>query len=158
MSIPSWLVSQDLEANQEILNKALKMSIVVRLILPDNEQETAWEQSGEQITLPGRPVTLKLENKVLRIYGLFTPYILKGNDLFLLAQGQVWIFNTNGKELRYFSYVKSLPVVAGEKVFFFPLGRSSGSQGSDFYTIEIEIQINALLNNIEEGTAQEDGK
>jgi hypothetical protein len=158
LSFCAALPSQDMESNPEILNKALKVNLVVRIYLPGNEKTTAWEQKGEKITLPGKPVHLKLDGKVIKVYGLFTPYILKENELYLLAQGQVWLFDEEGKQLRYLSYFKSLPAVLGEKIIFLPLGLAMKSQNSNYYTIEIEIQIFPLTDKSDKGTASGDGR
>jgi hypothetical protein len=131
------------EALQELLSKALTVTVSARVLPPDAQEETpVWNAESTKLTLPGRSVKVRLEGDNVRIYLVCTPYLQDDGEVLLLAQGQVWFTEPEDKENRYFSTFYSIPVSFGEKVLFFPLGLSDTDvQQKDHFNIELEIKI-----------------
>ncbi|OHD70790.1 MAG: hypothetical protein A2V99_00055, partial [Spirochaetes bacterium RBG_16_67_19] len=105
---------------QNLIDRALQLNITAKVLPPG--ATPVWNSAGSQVTLPGRSVALRLVGEKLHIDVVFTPYQDANGELLLVAQGQVWM--AGAQETRYFTTFKSVPVNAGEKVLFFPLGLS----------------------------------
>jgi hypothetical protein len=131
------------EALQELLSKALTVTVSARVLPPDAQEENpVWNAESTKLTLPGRSVKVRLDGDNVRIYLICTPYLQDDGEVLLLAQGQVWFTEAQEKENRYFSTFYSIPVSFGEKVLFFPLGLSkTDTQQKNFFNIELEIKI-----------------
>jgi hypothetical protein len=131
------------EALQELLSKALTVTVSARVLPPDAQEEApVWNAESTKLTLPGRSIKVRLDGDNVRIYLTCTPYLQDNGEVLLLAQGQVWFTEPQDKENRYFSTFYSIPVTFGEKVLFFPLGLSNAdAQQKDFFNIEVEIKI-----------------
>jgi hypothetical protein len=59
------------------------------------------------------------------------------------------------QETRYFTTLKSVPVNAGEKVLFFPLGLSPHVAQGDTFTLQIEVEIYPYRKLLEKQKASE---
>jgi hypothetical protein len=131
------------EALQELLSKALTVTVSARVLPPDAQEETTvWNAESTKLTLPGRSIKVRLDGENVRIYLICTPYLQDDGEVLLLAQGQVWFTEPQDKENRYFSTFYSIPVSFGEKVLFFPLGLSDAdAQEKNHFNIELEIKI-----------------
>lgn len=142
-SVPAEEKEMDLkEALRALLANALEVHVSAR-VLPADEKPI-WNVESTKLTLPGRPIKVRLDGDNLRIYLICTPYVKDSGEVLLLAQGQVWLSQPPEKEVKYFNTFYSIPVTFGEKVLFFPLGLSSGEPGGgqdDFFNIELEIKI-----------------
>jgi hypothetical protein len=138
---------QDVEADakdalKELLSKALAITISARMLPLDAQEETpAWNAQSTRLTIPGRPIRVRLDGENLRIFLVCTPYLQEGGEVLLLAQGQVWLTESTEKEARCYSSFYSIPVSYGEKVLYFPLGVAGQSQQNGFFNIELEIKI-----------------
>jgi hypothetical protein len=134
------------EALQELLSKALTVTVSARILPPDAPDARAdtpvWNAESTKLTIPGRSIKVRLDGDNVRIYLVCTPYLQDNGEVLLLAQGQVWFTEPQDKENRYVSTFYSIPVSYGEKVLFFPLG-VSGSQEAQkqHFNIELEIKI-----------------
>ena len=131
------------EELQELLSKALSVTISARMLPPDAEVEApSWAAESTKLTIPGQPIRVRLEGENVRIFLVCTPYLRDGGEVLLLAQGQVWLSEPPEKEARYYSSFYSIPVSYGEKVLYFPLGIDgrSAAPGNQF-NIEVEIKI-----------------
>jgi hypothetical protein len=95
--------------------------------------------AGSEVTIPGRSVAVRLVGDNLHIDVVFTPYEEENGELLLVAQGQIWM--ADAQETRYFTTFKSVPVGAGEKVLFFPLGFSPNVEQGGTFTLQIEVEI-----------------
>lgn len=139
------LLSQELELSEkheELFKTILKMNIIVRIY--KNQDKPLWNAEQSKLTIPGKSVTLKLESKELKVYGIFTPY--KTNDnIVLLAQSQVILLPPLVDGLQYFNSVKTLVVTFNESIFFYPLGRKEHFSNSEGGDIEIELQLSPYL-------------
>jgi hypothetical protein len=129
------------EALHQLLTNALEVRVSVRVLPAD--AKPIWNVESTRLTLPGRPIKVRLDGDNLRIYLICTPYVKDSGEVLLLAQGQVWLSKPPEKEVKYFNTFYSIPVIYGERVLFFPLGFSSGEvEGQDdFFNIELEITI-----------------
>ena len=131
------------EALQQLLSKALSVTISARVLPPDAQEETPiWNAESTKLTIPGRSIKVRLDGDNVRIYLICTPYVQDNGEVLLLAQGQVWLTQPTDKEAKYYSTFYSIPVSFGEKVLFFPLGLANAEgQQKDFFNIELEIKI-----------------
>ncbi len=126
-------------ALQALLEKAIQLNIVARVLPPD--EQPVWNMKSSKVTLPGRSVAVKLVGRNLQIDIVFTPYQNENGGLVLVAQGQVWLSEAPEKTTRYVSTFKSIPISLGEKILFFPLGFSGDISNGEFFTIEIEVEV-----------------
>jgi hypothetical protein len=122
---------------QSLIDRALQLNITAKVLPPG--EAPAWNSASSQVTLPGRSVAVRLVGDNLHIDVVFTPYQGEDGGLVLVAQGQVWM--AGAQETRYFTTFKSVPVDAGEKVLFFPLGLSPNVGRGDTFTLQIEVEI-----------------
>jgi hypothetical protein len=131
------------EALQQLLSKALSVTISARIFPPDTQEEAPiWNAESTKLTIPGRPIQVRLDGDNVRIYLVCTPYVQDNGEVLLLAQGQIWLTQPTDKEAKYYSTFYSIPVSFGEKVLYFPLGIAPAEgQQKDFFNIELEIKI-----------------
>ena len=132
------------EALQELLSKALTVTVSARILPPDAQAEETpvWNAESTKLTIPGRSIKVRLDGDNVRIYLICTPYLQDDGEVLLLAQGQVWLTEPQDNENRYVSTFYSIPVSYGEKVLFFPLGVSGADQTPNkHFNIELEIKI-----------------
>ena len=134
------------EALQELLSKALTVTVSARILPPDQQDQQEdtpiWNAESTKLTIPGRSIKVRLDGDNVRIYLICTPYLQDNGEVLLLAQGQVWFTEPQDNENRYVSTFYSIPVSYGEKVLFFPLGVSNPDQAQkQHFNIELEIKI-----------------
>ncbi len=115
--------------------RAVVLDIVARVV-ELNETET-WTSENSKVTIPGRPVTLKLVGQNVVVLAQFTPYIREDGKIFIVAQGQVWI-DTADRGITYQTTVQTIPLDFGERLFFFPLGQKTKDGKS---RIEIQLEL-----------------
>ncbi|MCA1950922.1 MAG: hypothetical protein LDL24_10135 [Treponema sp.] len=127
--------------------RAVVLDIVARVV-ELNETET-WTSENSKVTIPGRPVTIKLVGKNVVVLAQFTPYVREDGKKFLVAQGQVWI-DTADSGIKYQTTVQTIPLDYGERLFFFPLGQRTKDGKS-----RIEIQLE-LRPYVKEPSSKED--
>jgi len=120
--------------------RALVLDIVAR-VLEVNDTET-WTSENSKITIPGRPVTLKLVGQNVVVLAQFTPYIREDGKKFLVAQGQVWI-DTADRGIKYQTTMQTIPLEFGERLFFFPLGPKTKDGKS---SIEIQLELKPYID------------
>ena len=104
-------------------------------------EKPIWNLKTSNLTIPGRSVTIQLKRGNFRVYTKLTPYQvdLKKGKLLLLAQ--VWFSEAPDNKLKFINDFKSIPVLFGEKIHFYPLGLSDIAVNEKYYNIELEIQI-----------------
>ena len=115
--------------------KAVVIDMVTRVV--EGGKEEIWNQSSSKVTLPGRPVSLKLVGENIVIALQFTPYFRRDGNTILVAQGQIWIL-VAGEGMSYFTTMQTIPLGFGEEVFFFPLGQK---MPQDDALIEIQLAL-----------------
>ena len=132
------------EALQELLSKALTVTVSARILPPDQQDQQedtpVWNAESTKLTIPGRSIKVRLDGDNVRIYLICTPYLQDNGEVLLLAQGQVWFTEPRDNENRYVSTFYSIPVSYGEKVLFFPLG-APGAEGQEENHLNIELEI-----------------
>jgi hypothetical protein len=114
-------------------NQAVILNITARIIEPN--QEEVWNSSNSKVTIPGRPVSLKLVGENIVVAVQFTPYIRGSGHNVLLAQGQIWVDVPN-EGIRYQTTMQTIPLEYGESIYFFPLGTVKSENAA-----HIEIQL-----------------
>lgn len=131
--------------------KALVVDIVARVV--EREAEELWNTTSSKVTIPGRPVSLRLAGANVAVAVQFTPYRSADGKTVLVAQGQVWV-TTKDEGVRYQTTIQTIPIEFGERVYFFPLGprRPDGSA-----RIEIQVELKPLEQEKAEGPSAEDG-
>jgi hypothetical protein len=132
--------------------RALVLDIVAR-VLEVNDTET-WTSENSKITIPGRPVTIKLVGQNVVVLAQFTPYIRDDGRKFLVAQGQVWI-DTVDNGIRYQTTMQTIPLEYGERIFFFPLGPKT-KEGKSSIEIQLELKPYVKIPAPEENTKPEE--
>jgi len=113
--------------------RALVLEINARVV--ERDETVIWNESHKKTTLPGRPVEIKLVGSNLVVMAQFTPYVRRGVQKFLVAQGQIWM-EVPGQGIRYHTTMQTIPLEFGEPIYFFPLG----PQGSED-TARIEVML-----------------
>ena len=115
--------------------RALVLDINARLV--EQDETVIWNESHQKTTLPGRPVDIKLVGTNIVVVAQFTPYIRRGAQTLLVAQGQIWM-EVPGQGIRYHTTIQTIPMEFNEPIYFFPLG----SQGAgDAARIEIMLTL-----------------
>ena len=111
------------EALQQLLSKALSVTISARVLPPDTQEETPiWNAESTKLTIPGRLHQGQAGRRQRPHLPHLHAYLQEDGEVLLLAQGQVWLTQPTDKEAKYYSTFYSIPVSFGEKVLFFPLG------------------------------------
>ena len=122
-----------------IEGKQLSINMTTRIL--GEENETIWHMDSSNVTVSGEAVKVKLTGENLVLIANITPYVNEDNTIFLVAKGEIFLSDSaDSEEVKYYTTLKSLPVVVGEKVVFFPLGMAYDSN-SNFYSMEMEIQV-----------------
>ncbi|MDR0550661.1 MAG: hypothetical protein LBG72_01440 [Spirochaetaceae bacterium] len=140
--------AQPLEGNfhPALGDRALVLNVSARV--HDESGSETWASDGSKITLPGRPVGIRLVGDNVVCVVQFTPYIRGEGDVILIAQGQVWL-ELPGGGIRYETIIKTLPIKFGEQLYFFPLGNEN-KNGS---RLEIRIDMKPYSKNPNFGRA-----
>jgi hypothetical protein len=121
--------------------RALVMDISARIV--EQNQTVIWNESHQKTTIPGRPVGIKLVGANLVVVAQFTPYIRRGLQKFLVAQGQIWMEIPN-QGMRYHTSMQTIPLEFGEPVYFFPLGPR---KDEDAACIEVMLTLHPYEDN-----------
>ena len=127
------------EPSGEILSalkdRAVVLDIVARVV--EREASEVWNKTSSRVTIPGRPVSLKLVGTNVVVLVQFTPYKREDGRQVLVAQGQVWV-ETKDAGMRYQTTMETIPIDFGERVYYFPLGPHKGNNDA---RIEIQIEL-----------------
>ena len=137
--LTSELYADDLDEILKYLSdKVLSVHITARLL--DEDQIIVWDAESSHITNMGKAINIRLVGSGVIIDSYITPFGNLDETLVLVANGEMWFSDQRQEGLRYESFIKSMPVKAGEKVIFFPLGVAVDSQ-TNIYTVQLEIEI-----------------
>lgn len=131
---------------QALLDQALTVHITARVT--ENGQETVQSYELTRVTISGRAVRLRLEGGNVTVIAEFTPYE-EDDGMVLVAEGQILLRRQDDEEVQYVTSVRSVPIAAGERVVFYPLGRSTpqtegsvtSSDSHPPFNIELEVEI-----------------
>jgi hypothetical protein len=147
-----WLSAQEsslAEVFPALRDQAVVINITARVI-EDNQQEV-FNSVNSRVTIPGRPVGIKLVGANLVVAVQFTPFFRRGGKNMLVAQGQIWIEIPN-EGMRYRTTLQTIPMEFGEQVYFYPLGSVSKP---DEARIEIQLELLPYKGNEEGPSASE---
>jgi hypothetical protein len=136
---------------QALLDQALTVSITARVT--EHGRETVQSYNLTRITISGRAVRLRLEGGNLTIIAEFTPYEDE-DGLLLVAEGQILLRTPEDEEVQYLTSLRSIPLEIGEKVVFYPLGKSTfdmSSQSDQSVPLNIELEVEISPYQAEEG-------
>jgi len=125
--------------------RAVVLEINVRIVEQDQDEQNqtvAWNESHSKPTIPGRSVGIKLVGSNVVVAAQFTPYIRRGAQKVLVAQGQVWM-NVPGQGISYYTSVQTIPLEFNEPIYFFPLGPATDSTSAS-------IEVTLILHPYEE--------
>jgi hypothetical protein len=104
----------------DVVEKSLYVIVGTSIISADSSE---FQNSFYRLTLPGKPVTIKVRARDGRIIIHFTPY-MTGDDFFVLfAQNEIWAKPADGESLQYFTSFSSIPLHFGDKAVFYPMGK-----------------------------------
>ena len=115
--------------------RALIMRISSRIV--EQNQQVVWNSENTRLTLPGRPVGIKLVGADLVVAVQFTPIMRQNSRHVLVAQGQIWI-NVPNEGISYRTTMQTIPLEWGEVIYFFPLG---SVRSEDEASIEIQLTL-----------------
>jgi hypothetical protein len=118
--------------------QAVVLEIITRIVEPNKE---VWNSSSSKVTIPGRPVGIKLVGENIVVAVQFTPYLRAGGRNVLVAQGQIWVDVPN-VGIRYQTTMHTIPLEYGEQIYFFPLGQV---RSGDTAHMEIQLAIHPYL-------------
>ena len=124
-----------LEELPGLRDRAVVMHIISRIV--EQNQEVVWDSENTRITIPGRPVGLKLLGSDLVVAVQFTPFLRGNGRHILVAQGQIWI-NVPNEGISYHTTMQTIPLEFREQVYFFPLG---SVRSEDEARIEIQLVL-----------------
>jgi hypothetical protein len=116
--------------------QAVVLNIIARII--ENNQQEIFNSGNSRVTIPGRPVGIKLVGSNLVVAVQFTPFFGRGGKNMLVAQGQIWI-EIPDEGMRYQTTLQTIPMEFGEQVYFYPLGSADKPEEA-----RIEIQLELL--------------
>jgi len=121
--------------------RALVMHIVSRIV--EENQNVVWNSENMKVTIPGRPVGLKLLGEDLVVAVQFTPFLRPNGKLTLVAQGQIWK-NVPNEGISYHTTMQTIPMEFSEQVYFFPLGSIKNPNEAH---IEIQLVLEPYSEN-----------
>jgi len=120
-------------------NRSVLVNIDSRVL--DEEKTVVWNETHSKLAIPGSPVGIKLVGSNVVVEVQFTPFIRRQGSV-LAAQVQIW-YNEQGKGIRYYTSIQTIPFEFGEPIYFFPLGTSTQFSSS---IIEIILKVNRNTN------------
>ena len=127
------LEAQEAEIPEGLKDRALTISIAA-YVMQGGGDTVAWHSEGLRCTVPGTPVGVRLVGSNVVIVIQVTAYDDGKSNVDLVTQGQVWVKGEDGA-LSYKTTMYSVTVRYGERVYFFPLGRSDDGRSP----IRVEI-------------------
>jgi hypothetical protein len=119
----------------ELKERAIVLDIVSRVV--EQNQQVIWNSVISKVTIPGRPVGIKMVGANVVMALQFTPFFRSEGSNVLVAQGQIWV-NMADEGMRYQTTLQSIPIEFGEPVFFFPLGSPASLEDA---RIELQLEI-----------------
>ena len=142
LTIRSTLIAQESPLSElplELLPGLRERTVVMRIVsrIVEQNQEVVWDSENERVTLPGRPVGLRLVSSDLVVVVQFTPFLRASGRHTLVAQGQIWI-NVPNEGISYRTTMQTIPLEFREQVYFFPLG---SAKTPDEARIEIQLTM-----------------
>jgi hypothetical protein len=119
----------------ELRERAVVLDIISRVV--EQNQQVVWNSVNSKVTIPGRPVGIKIVGANVVMVLQFTPFLRAGGNSILVAQGQIWV-EIPGQGMHYQTTLQTIPMEFGEPVFFFPLGAPESPNDA---RIELQLEI-----------------
>ncbi|MDR2050080.1 MAG: hypothetical protein LBP69_11580 [Treponema sp.] len=148
----SFLLAAAVIQTQELMPGMREQAVVINIVarIEENSQEV-WNAASSKVTIPGKPVSIRLVGGNVVMVIQFTPYLRDKDQNILVAQGQIWLVIPN-EGISYKTTMQTIPLKFGEQIYFFPLG-SGGSRNSGIMTADPHIELLIELQRYDE-TAQ----
>ena len=146
-AFPGAQESTTLEELPGLRERAVILRIVSRIV--EQNQEEIWNSDNSRLTIPGRPVGIKLVGSDLVVAAQFTPFLRPGGRHILVTQSQIWI-NVPNEGMSYRTTMQTIPLEFSEQVYFFPLG---SVDEEDEPQIEIQLTLEPYIRNGEDNHA-----
>jgi len=158
---PQRLTPQD-QGRGEVIpgfrDQAVVQDINARVI--EQNQMEIWNETHRRVTIPGRPVGIKMVGSNVIVVAQFVPYLRRRGQSILVAQGQIWIDIPN-HGIRYQTAMQSIPLAFDEPIYFFPLGSNTNTDEARIeiiltmrsYKDSIEVETNTQTNAANEGNS-----
>ena len=70
-------------------NQAVILDINARVI--EQNMQEIWNETHQRVTIPGRPVEIKMVGSNVIVAVQFIPYLRRRGQNILVAQGQIWL-------------------------------------------------------------------
>ena len=134
-----------LEALPGLRERAVVVHMISRIV--EQNEEVVWNSETSSVTIPGRPVGLKLVGSNLVAAIQFTPFLRPNGKHLLVTLGQIWI-NVPNEGISFHTTMQTIPLEFSEQVYFFPLGPMR-----DHDAPSIEIQLVLEPYSSDEGSA-----
>jgi hypothetical protein len=147
-------VSQAQELIPGLREQAVVLNITTRI--EENSQEV-WNATNSKVTIPGKPVSIRLVGGNVVMMIQFTPYLREKDQNILVAQGQIWLAIPN-EGISYKTTLQTIPLKFGEQIYFFPLGSGIAANNPRIeLLIELQRYDEALQNppETEQSTVEE---
>ena len=153
LAICAGLYAQELRLDELPALRERAMVIQITTTVEGSNHES-WNAFSSKVTIPGRPVGIKLVGDNIVIAVQFTPYLRQGKFA-LVAQSQIWI-NIPEKGMSYKTDTHSIPVDLGEPILYLPLGADTSPDNPH---IELVLTMYRYGEEpvTEEGTEQASG-
>jgi hypothetical protein len=116
--------------------RAVVLDIIARVV--EKNQQEVWHSVNSKVTIPGKPVSLRLVGANILVIVQFTPYLRGNGNNLLVAQGQIWV-DIPQQGIHYQTTIQTIPLEFGERIYFFPLG-SVDSEDEDHIEIQLELR------------------
>jgi len=124
-----------LEELPGLREQAVVMNMISRIV--EKNQQVVWDMENTRITIPGRPVGLRLVSSDLAVVVQFTPFLRDSGPHLLVAQAQIWM-NVPDVGINFHTTIQTIPLGFSEQVYFFPLGPTMDEDRDEAH---IEIQL-----------------
>jgi hypothetical protein len=148
-AVSAGLGAQEATALQDLpglRERAVVVTMISRIV--EQNEEVVWNSETSSVTIPGRPVGLKLIGSNLIATIQFTPFLRPNGRHILVTLGQIWI-NVPNEGISFHTTMQTIPLEYSEQVYFFPLG---SVKDEDAPSIEIQLVLEPYFYD-EEGQA-----
>jgi hypothetical protein len=147
----AWLSAQD-SSLTEMLPAFKEQAVVINIIsrVIENNRQEIFNSVNSRVTIPGRPVGVKLVGSNLVVAVQFTPFFGHKGKNVLVAQGQIWL-EIPGEGMRYQTTLQTIPMEFGEQVYFYPLGSAAEPEEA---RIEIQLELLPYRGKKDDGSGE----
>ena len=131
--------AQETQTLPEVSDDSQLFNLSIDLKVQDGTSEKlVSDHKVQHLTVSGKPVTLNIKGGNFKAAVRLTLYRMQDDNLLLLTQSSIFFINEGRRQM--LSTAQSIPVKAGEKVLFFPLGVLNDGNKSG-YNCMLEMNI-----------------